>query len=456
MATAPPDLPGTPADSPIDRALALALADELDASLRWAIALVKSEPASPIALLITSRLLAALGRREIATDGLDACVTRAIDAGNLPLAVAACCDLRSLGADASQRLDDIAKTFANDSPRLLGHGATPPELPGQKREDFKPLPAVLSGKALLSKAQEALHEARQLLDDDLAERKQLPKVAPVPLFSALDREALRSMIGIFDTTSVSSGTVLIEEGTSGAEAYIVARGELEVRRKATDDDQESGEILLAHLGAGALFGEMALLSRSARAASVVACRPSIILVARKEALDEVASRQPRVGTEFADHCRRRMVENLVRTSAILSAVKAKERPALVERFVTRTFEEGDRLIEQGQESDGLHLVASGEVAVVVRDGEDSTVIAKLGVGEVVGEVALVLRRPSNADVIAASPTVTLHLPRDRFLDLIKEHPAILGQLYELAIKRDEETSSIVAQEATDANDFVLI
>ncbi len=456
MATAPPDLPGSTVESPLDRALALALADELDASLRWATALVKSEPASPIALLVTSRLLAALGQREIAADGLEACVTRAIDAGNLPLAVAACCDLRSLGADDSSRLDDIAAAFAAGSPRLLSRGATPPELPGQAGEDFKPLPAALSGKALMAKAEEALQEARRLLDDDVKARKEPPKVAPEPLFSALDRDGLRSMIGIFDTSSVSSGTVLIEEGTSGAEAYIVARGELEVRRKATDDDKESGEILLAHLGSGALFGEMALLSRSPRAASVVACRPSIVLVARKEALDAVAARQPRVGTEFADHCRRRMVENLVRTSAILSAVKPKERPALVERFVTRTFEEGDRLIIQGQESDGLHLVASGEVAVVVRDGDDSTMVARLGVGEVVGEVALVLRRPSNADVIASSPTVTLHLPRDRFLDLIKQHPAILGQLYELAIKRDEETSSIVAQEATDANDYVLI
>ncbi len=59
-------------------------------------------------------------------------------------------------------------------------------------------------------------------------------------------------------------------------------------------------------------------------------------------------------------------------------------------------------------------------------------------------------------MIAGCPTVTLHLPRERFLELIKEHPAILGELYELAIKRDEETSSIVAQEAADADDFVLL
>jgi CRP-like cAMP-binding protein len=453
MPTAPPDLPGSTVESPIDRALALALADEKDAALRWATPLVRSEPAGPMGLLITARLMAALGRREVAVEGLEVCVARAVDAGNLPMAVAAACDLRALGADPAPHLDNIASTFSAGSPRLLAQGARPPELPGHDRS-FQPLPAVLSGKALLAKAQEALHAARQRLDEELEQGGTPSRVPPEPLFSSLDRAALRAMIDVFDTTTVSAGAVLIEEGTSGAEAFIVARGELEVRRKASDDDPHG--ILLARLGSGALFGEMALLSRSPRAASVVACRPSLILVARKDALDEVAAHEPAVGIEFANHCRRRMVENLVRTSSILSAVKPNERPALVERFVTRTFEEGDRLITQGEESDGLHLIASGDVAVVVKEGSDSTVISKLGVGEVVGEVALVLRRPSNADVIAGHPTVTLHLPRDKFLELIKQHPAILAQLYELAIKRDEETSSIVAQEAADADEFILI
>jgi cAMP-dependent protein kinase regulator len=457
MGSAPPNLPGamSAVDSPIDRALALALADEKDAALRWSAAQVRSEPANPLALLVTSRLLAALGRREIAAEGLQVSISRAIDAGNVPLAVAACCDLRTLGVDAGDRLDDIASTFAHGSSRLLGKGASPPELPG-KAQEFTPLPSALSGKALLGKAQDIVHEAKKLYDLEKADRSAPLKVSPHPLFSALDQAGLRAMLGIIDTLTVPSSKVLIEEGTGGAEAYIVARGELEVRRQGSEESDES--LLLARLGNGALFGEMALLSRAPRAASVIAVRPSIILVARRDALETVAEKEPEVGAVFADHCRRRMVENLVRTSAILSAVKPDERPALVERFVTRTYEEGDRLIVQGEESEGLHLIASGEVAVVHvdREGDETTMIAKLGVGEVVGEVALILRRPSSADVIAACPTVTLHLPRDRFLDLIKEHPAILAQLYELAIKRDEETSSIVAQEATEVLDYVLV
>ena len=235
---------------------------------------------------------------------------------------------------------------------------------------------------------------------------------------------------------------------------VRARGELEVRRQAAAAD--GTDVALARVGAGALLGEMSLLSRSPRAASVIACRPSIVLVASKQGLDEVVADQPRLGAEGAAHCRQRMVENLLRTSAILRAVKPSERSVLMERFVTRPFEEGDRLIVQGQESEGLFLVASGAVEVLHQQDDERTLIARLGVGEVVGGVALVLRRPATADVIAAMPTVTLHLHRDRFLDLVRSHPTVLAELYELAVKREQETTSIVTQEAMDADDLVLI
>jgi cAMP-dependent protein kinase regulator len=248
--------------------------------------------------------------------------------------------------------------------------------------------------------------------------------------------------------------VLIEEGTPGAKAFVVARGELEVRRNPRKSDEPP--LVLARLGSGALFGEMSLLSRSPRAASVVAVRPSIVLSVDKGDLDRVAAAEPEVGRVMAAFTRRRMIDNLVRTSSILGAVRANERSMLLDRFVTKTFEAGERVIVQGEESSGLYLVASGSLSVVHREEDDSTAITQLGPGEVVGEVALVLRRPSTADVIVEHPTVTLHLPRDRFQELIKAYPQVLAELYELAVKRDEETRSLVAQQATDVDDFVLL
>jgi CRP-like cAMP-binding protein len=447
----PPELPGGPtAESPVDRALALALANEKDTALRWATAIVAADSAMASGLLLTGRLLADLGRLEGAREALEICVARAIDAGQLPLAVAACSDLRTLGADASKHFDAIADAFAAGSARLGDGGGHPPKLP--HADEFHPLASVLTGPALLGKAMEVVHVARRALEEDVSTRAAPPTISPQPLFSSITREGLRAMIKVFEVSTVPQGTVVIEEGTGGAEAYIVARGELEVKRTM----ENGAPLTLARLTGGALFGEMALLSRAPRAASVVACRPSILLLGRKDALDAVAEREPEVAIELASHCRRRMVQNLVRTSPILSAVRAEERPALVERFETRVYEKGEKLISEGSNATGLHLIASGEVAVIRDEGNEPFVLATLGPGDIVGEVALVLRRPSSADVVAVHPTVTLHLATEKFMSLIREHPTILAELYDLAVKRDDETRSIVAQEATNADEYVLI
>jgi CRP-like cAMP-binding protein len=454
MRMAPPVLPGaSTVDSPLDRALALLLAGEREAALRWSAAVVQQDSTVPSALILTCRLLADAGRTEAAIEGFELGVKRAIDTGNLPLAVAAVGDLKALGRDVSSHLDEIAAAFSLGSPRL-SDDATPPPPPLPHDESFEPLSSFLSGPALLSKATEIIHNASKDYDD--VKDSAMPLISPISLFSALEKDGLRALIGCFEMITVPAGKAVIEEGEEGAEAYIVARGELEVRRK---DEDDGSEIKLARLANGALFGEMALLARAPRAASVVALRPSILLVARRDALEAVAEVRPDVGVELAAHCRRRMVANLVRTSKVLLAVPVNERPALVERFETRVFEKGDKLIVDEKETTGLHLIASGMVAVIGREESgESFVLATLGVGETVGEVALVLRRKANADVVAVHPTVTLHLPKEDFLGLIRDHPAILAGLYLCAVERDEETSSVLAGASTVAlaEDYDLV
>ena len=111
----------------------------------------------------------------------------------------------------------------------------------------------------------------------------------------------------------------------------------------------------------------------------------------------------------------------------------------------------------GQEPEGLFLIASGGVRVLGRDQDGEALqIAQLGPGDVVGEISLVLRRPATADVRATHLTIALHLRRDPFREVIKEHPTLLHELYELATKREEEMRSVVAQEALDVEEVVLL
>jgi CRP-like cAMP-binding protein len=451
----PPDLPGAiqTTDSPIDRSLALLLANETESALRWAAAVVERAPSVPSALVITSRLLEQMGRSEAAVEGFELAVRRAIDAANLPLAVAAIGDLRALGVDVSGYLDQVAAAFCRGSDRLDETETAPP--PVQDFEGFQPLSSFLTGPALTSKATQIIHAANREYEEVAG--TELLLTPPLPLFSALPKEALRELVGAFEMITVPAGYNVIQEGEEGAEAFIVARGELEVWRGLGGEDDGKPPMLLARLVSGALFGEMALLSRAPRAATVLSTRPSILLVAKRDALEAVAEQRPEVATELAAHCRRRMVLNLGRTSPVLVAVPPEDRGTLVDRFETRLFEKGEKLVNEGEEAAGLHLVASGEVAVVAHESGESVVLASLTAGETVGEVALVLRRKANADVIAVHPTVTLFLPREDFVTLVREHPGILHGLYLTAVNRDDETTlALDAAPAAVGDDYVLL
>ncbi|MEO6601080.1 MAG: cyclic nucleotide-binding domain-containing protein [Polyangiaceae bacterium] len=439
--------------SPIDQALTFAEALDYEAALRHSAALLELEPRAAMALFVSAWMLGALGDQDNAKRGLEVAVERAVDAGNLPLSVAAACKLREFGGDDAAALSLIASAFAKGSSRLLEKRGAPPHLPGVSA-NFTPLDDSLNGKALLEKALSILATSAGAFEADRVAGA-APRIPPQVLFSSLDEKGLRAMIEVLSMRLVPGGSLLVKEGSSGEEAYFVARGEFDVQKAASKAD--GPPIALARLGSGALFGEMALLSRAPRTATVVAAVPCVVLVATKADLDKVVATAPTVGREFAEFCRRRMLENLMRTNFILRAASPAERPALVERFSIRTFEAGEKVVEQGSQAEGLHLIALGEVAIVHQDGDGTTtIVAKLGPGEVVGEVALVLRRPAITDVVAHHPTVTLFLARERLMELVKAHPKVFVDLYELAVKRDEETSAMAAEEATEMDDFVIV
>ncbi|MFO0658865.1 MAG: cyclic nucleotide-binding domain-containing protein [Polyangiaceae bacterium] len=438
----PPVLPGSPSESPLDRAFSLSLSGSHEAALRWALPVLKADPGSAAALYLVGRALAGSKKSDAAIRALSVAAERAIDASMMPLAIACAQALSSLNAASPTLLDAIATAFSRSSTRFGGAPPPPPMHPAA----VQPLADSVAGSELLKLCTAAIESASTA-------PKKAGALVRQPFFSALGKAGLKSLIATLEVKSFQRGDKIIEQGSTGAEAFVIVRGEVDVVREPVDG--RGSAINLAKLTKGALFGEMALLSRAPRAASVVAAKPVVVLVAKRDDLERVAETDPEIANELAIHTRSRMLQNLVRTSAILSAIDAEERPALIERFQAVSFEPGEHLVKQNQISSGLHLIASGQVSVLRNDGAEQLEIATLNVGDVVGEVSLILRRPSTADVVAIVPTVSMVLPREAFHDIIKTHPTLLAQLYELAVKRDEETSSIVAQEGVQADDLLV-
>ena len=90
----------------------------------------------------------------------------------------------------------------------------------------------------------------------------------LPLFELCSKRDLRRIAALAVERDVEAGTELIREGEPAGEFYVVVEGEVDVRRRGRRVDR---------LSAGSFVGEIALLSRSPRTATVIAATPLRVL-----------------------------------------------------------------------------------------------------------------------------------------------------------------------------------
>lgn len=100
------------------------------------------------------------------------------------------------------------------------------------------------------------------------DKKDNPQIAKmlteVPLFAGLKGKQIKSVASAFARErSYDSGEVIEKEGGSAVAFYLVTNGSVEVRK---------GEKLVSKLGRGQFFGEMALIDKQPRSATVVAAQ----------------------------------------------------------------------------------------------------------------------------------------------------------------------------------------
>jgi CRP-like cAMP-binding protein len=95
----------------------------------------------------------------------------------------------------------------------------------------------------------------------MTEKSYLDHLAAVPLFAACAKKDLKLIARRAEHVTVREGKEVVKEGQPGHEFFVIAGGKATVKRKGKK---------VAALGPGAYFGELALLDRAPRNASVVA------------------------------------------------------------------------------------------------------------------------------------------------------------------------------------------
>ena len=121
-------------------------------------------------------------------------------------------------------------------------------------------------------------------------------VARVPLFNELPAADIAEIIRYLNSLSAEAGEIIVRKGDDAHSMYFIASGEVTI--------EVPGEPV--RLGEGHFFGEIALLKRSKRSATVRAVSKTKLLVLDATDLRSLMERKPHVGEVIERVARERM------------------------------------------------------------------------------------------------------------------------------------------------------
>lgn len=94
-------------------------------------------------------------------------------------------------------------------------------------------------------------------------------LSAVSLFEGCSKKELEKVASAGDEIRMTAGSVIVDQGQTGREAFVVLNGKVEVRRSNRK---------IADLGPGAVVGELSLLDHGPRTATVLCTTDCELLV----------------------------------------------------------------------------------------------------------------------------------------------------------------------------------
>jgi CRP/FNR family cyclic AMP-dependent transcriptional regulator len=118
-----------------------------------------------------------------------------------------------------------------------------------------------------------------------------------PLWAGLDKKDLKAIIKASKEHKFQTGDIILSKGEGGVGFYLIMEGSVEIKSDGN---------ILAKLGPGQFFGEMAVLDNQPRSADVVAAEPSKCFIVSEWAFKALISENPRIALKMLEEFARRI------------------------------------------------------------------------------------------------------------------------------------------------------
>ena len=166
--------------------------------------------------------------------------------------------------------------------------------------------------ALVVRITEEVSKVDSARASDLANRIEVLK--RMPLFRHLDYKEIIRLLNVTVVKGYQPGERIIAEGEDGDELFVILGGKVRLHK---------GDAFVTRFERGQHFGEMALVDRSPRSASVTAEEPTRVLMLRRRDFYEIIRKEPHLATKLLWSFVQVLAQRLRKTTAELQSARVE-------------------------------------------------------------------------------------------------------------------------------------
>ena len=127
---------------------------------------------------------------------------------------------------------------------------------------------------------------------------------------------------------------------------------------------------------------------------------------------------------------------LLQKIPIFMSLNSEDLDEIAENAERLHFEKDDYIIKQNDSGDSLYVINDGVVSVYLdNENKDKVFLAKLGVGDFVGEGSLLTGEPRSANVIAETPCIVIKVSKDIIKDIFSKNPNVYDYVANILAQR---------------------
>jgi CRP-like cAMP-binding protein len=120
---------------------------------------------------------------------------------------------------------------------------------------------------------------------------------------------------------------------------------------------------------------------------------------------------------------------------LFQKLETEDREHLAHGLKHCPFGRGEFIFRQGADGDSLYMIVAGEVSVEINVDGISREVARIGAGQVFGEMSLMTGEKRSATIIAAGDVECYRLDRGPFQELLDKRPQVAERVAEILAHR---------------------